>query len=163
MGNNEMMLGVDSTLNIVPNHPATSATCGHRASIGIGQGYLLVLRLHHLIVQSVQPLNLLAQRRNLLVEPGDLGLRHRFPLAISTVELREITGNALVDLCQPPLHLGLGEVPIPRVDSLELAAVNRNARFAEQFKAAAQHHELAAHLADGLTIVLAEVGYRLEV
>jgi hypothetical protein len=30
----------------------------------------------------------------------------------------------------------LGEVPIPRVDGLELAAVDRNARFAEQFKTA---------------------------
>src|SRR5215217_9086953 len=51
----------------------------------------------------------------------------------------------------------------PRVDGLELAAVDRNARFAKQFKAAAQHHELAADLADGLAIVLAEVGYGLEV
>jgi hypothetical protein len=59
--------------------------------------------------------------------------------------------------------VGLGEVPIPRVDGLELAAIDRNARFAEQFKAAAQHHELAADLADGLAIVLAEVGYGLEV
>src|SRR6266513_19493 len=47
--------------------------------------------------------------------------------------------------------------------ALNLLPSNRNARFAEQFKAAAQHHELAAHLADGLTIVLAEVGYGLEV
>src|SRR5439155_5955704 len=60
-------------------------------------------------------------------------------------------------------HLGLSEVPIPRVDGLELAAVDRNARFAEQFKTAAQHHELAANPADGLAIVLAEVGYGLEV
>src|SRR5436190_12533872 len=75
----------------------------------------------------------------------------------------EITGNALVDLRQPPLHLGLGEVSIPRVDGLELAAVDRNARFAKQFKAAAQHHELAADLADRFAIVLAEVGYGLEV
>ena len=163
MGNNEMMLGVDGTLHIVTDHPAASATCGHRARIGIGQRYLLVLGLHHLSVQSVQALYLLAQRRNLLVEPGDLGFRYRFPLAIGAVELREITGNALVNLRQPPLHLGLGEVPIPRVDGLELAAVDRNARFAEQFKASAQHHELAADLADGLAVVLAEVGYGLEV
>src|SRR6266516_4454914 len=163
MGNNEMMLGVDGTLNIVPNHPATSATCGHRASIRIGQRYLLVLGLHHLSVQSVQALYLLTQRRNLLVEPGDLGLRHRFPVAIGAVELREIAGDALINLRQPSLHLGLGEVPIPRVDGLELAAVDRNARLAEQFKAAAQHHELAADLADRLAIVPAEVGYGLEV
>src|SRR5258707_14564214 len=145
MGNNEMMLSVDGTLHIVPDHPAASAAGGHRASIGIGQRYLLVLGLHHLSVQTVQALYLLAQRCNLLVEPGDLGLRYRFPLAIGAVKLREISGNALVDLRQTALHLGLGEVPIPRVDGLELAAVDRNARFAEQFKTAAQHHELAAN------------------
>jgi hypothetical protein len=59
--------------------------------------------------------------------------------------------------------LGLGEVPISRVDGFELAAVDRNARFAEQLKAAPQHHELTADLADGFAIVLAEVGYCLEV
>src|SRR5215203_4136903 len=163
MANNKMMLGVDGALNIVPDHPATATACGHRARIGVGQRYLVVLGLHHQGVQTVQALNLLAQRRNLLVEPGDLGLRHRFPLTIGAVELREITGNALVNLRQTALHLGLGEVPIPRVDGFELAAVDRNARFAEQFKTAAQHHELAANPADGLAIILAEVGYGLEV
>jgi hypothetical protein len=48
-------------------------------------------------------------------------------------------------------------------DGLELAAVDRNARVAAQSKAAAQHQKLAANLADGLTIVLAEAGYCLEV
>src|ERR1700674_4077987 len=148
MSNNEMMLGVDGTLHIVTDHPAAPATCGHRASIGISQRDLLVLGLHHLSVQSVQALYLLAQRRNLLVEPGGLGLRYRFPLAIGAVELRQMPGSALVNLRQPPLHLGLGEVPIPRVDGLELAAVDRDARLAEQFKASAQHHKLTADLAD---------------
>src|SRR2546425_1734021 len=163
MGNNEMMLGVDGTLNIVPNHPATSATCGHRASIGVSQGYLLVLGLHHQSVQTVQALYLLAQRRNLLVEPSDLGLRYRFPLAIGAVELREIPGDALVNLRQPPLHLGLREVSVPRVDGFELAAVDRNARFAEQLKAPAQNHKLTADLTDSLAIVLPEIGDRLEI
>src|SRR5277367_1896455 len=163
MGNNEMMPGVDSTLHVVPNHPATSATCGHRASIGISQGYLLVLGPHHQGIQTVQALNLLTQRRDLLVEPCGLGLRYRFPLAIGAVELREIPGYALVNLRQPPLHLGLSEVPIPRIDRLELAAVDRNTCFAEQLKASAQLHELTAHLADGLAVVLAEVGDCLEV
>src|SRR5258705_13224458 len=162
MGNNEMMLGVDRTLNIIPDHPAASATRGHRARIGIGQRDLFVFGLHHLSVQCVQALYLLAQRRNLLIEPGDLGLRYRFPLAIGAVELREIAGYALVNLRQTALHLGLGEVPIPCVDGLELTAVDRNARFAEQLKTPAQHHELSADLADRLAIVLAEVGYGLE-
>src|SRR5665647_449231 len=163
MGNNEVMLDVDGTLNIVSDHPAASATCGHRASIGIGQRYLLVFSLHHLDVQCIQALYLLTQRRNLLVEPRDLGLRDSFPLAIGAIKLRQVAGNALVNLRQPPLHLGLGEVPVPRVDGLELAAVDRNARLAEQLKAAAQHHKLTADLADRLAIVLAEIGYRLEI
>ena len=66
-------------------------------------------------------------------------------------------------LRQTALHLGLSEVPIPRVDGLELAAVDRNTRFAEQFKTAAKHHKLVANPADGFAIVLAEVGYGLEV
>src|ERR1700710_1786223 len=100
MGDNEMVLGVDGTLYIIADHPAASATCGHRASIGIGQRYLLVLGLHHLSVQTVQALYLLTQRRNLLVEPGDLGFRYRVPLAIGAVELCEIAGDALVNLHQ---------------------------------------------------------------
>src|SRR6202171_3843263 len=158
-----MMSGIDGTLHIVTDHPAASPTRGHRARIGIGQRDLFVFGLHHLGVQLVQPLYLLAQRHNLLVKPRDLGLRHRFPLAIGTIKLREVAGDALVNLRQPPLHLGLRKVPVPRVDGFELAAVDRNTRLAEQLKAPAQHHELTADLADGLAVVLAEIGYRLEV
>src|SRR5476651_2225767 len=98
MGNNEMVLGVDGALYIVTDHPAAATAGGHRASIGIGQRYLLVLGLHHLSVQTVQALYLLAQRCNLFVEPRDLGLRDRFALAIGAVELREVAGNALINL-----------------------------------------------------------------
>src|SRR6185312_10234423 len=159
MGNNEMMLGVDGTLHIVPDHSAASAARGHRTRIRIGKRNLLVFGLHHLSVQCIQALYLLTQRRNLLVEPRDLGLRYRFPLAIGAIKLREVAGDALVNLLQPPLHLGLREVPVPRVDGFELAAIDRNARLAEQLKAPAQHHELTADFADSLTIVLPEIGY----
>src|ERR1700694_1834535 len=163
MGNDEMMLGVDGTLYIIADHPAASATGGHRARIGIGKRDLLVFGLHHLSVQCVQALYFLAQRCNLLLEPRDLGLRYRLSLAIGAIKLREIAGYALVNLRQPPLHLGLRKVPVSRVDSFELAAIDRNARVAEQLKASAQHHKLTADLADGLAVVLAEIGYRLEV
>src|SRR5258708_37267254 len=163
MGNNEMMLGIHGTLHIVCDESGASAAGGHGARIGIRKRYLLVLGLHHLSVQDVQTLYLLAQRCNLLIESRDLGLRYRFPRPIGGIKLREVASNALINLRQPPLHLGLREVPVPRVDSLELAAVDRNARLAEQFKAPAQHHELTADPADGLAVVLAEIGYRLEV
>jgi hypothetical protein len=41
-------------------------------------------------------------------------------------------GNALLDLRQAPLHLSLREVVVARIDRLELAAVDRNARFRQQ-------------------------------
>ena len=59
-----------------------------------------------LFLQLVQALYLLAQRCNLLIEPRDLGLWYRFPLAIGAIKLREIAGYALVNLRQPPLHFG---------------------------------------------------------
>src|SRR3979490_790841 len=82
MSNNEMMLGIHGALHIVSDESAASTAGGHRARIGIRKRYLLVLGLHHLSVQGVQALYLLAQRCNLLIEPRDLGLRYRFPLAI---------------------------------------------------------------------------------
>ena len=157
-----MMPGIDGTLHIVTDHPAASATRGHRARIGIGQRDLFVFGLHHLRVQLVQALYLLAQRHDLLVEPRDPGFRNRFPLAVGTIRLGEVAGNALVDLRQPPLHLGLREVPVPRVDGFELAAVDRNAASLNSQGAgiASRTH---GRPGDGLAVVLAEIGYRLEV
>src|SRR5207248_11701924 len=105
MGNNEMMLGVYRTLNIVPDHPAASAARGHRARIGISQRDLFVFGLHRLSVQCVQALYLLAQRCNLLVEPGYLGLRHCFSLTLGAVYLRELTRHPLVTLREPAVRL----------------------------------------------------------
>jgi hypothetical protein len=77
------------------------------------------------------------------------------PLTIGAIKLRQVARYALVNLRQPPLHFGLREVSVPRVDGFELAAVDRNARLAEQFKAPAQHHKLTADPAYGLAVVLA--------
>jgi hypothetical protein len=51
---------------------------------------------------------------------------------------REITGDALVDPLEAPLHLGLGEILVPRIDCLELRSVDGDARCTEQIKFAAQ-------------------------
>src|SRR5207253_10455187 len=95
MRNDEMMLGIDGTLYIVADHPAASATCGHRASIRIGLRYLLVLSLLHQSVQTCQAFYFLAQRRSFLVEPDGLGLRSRFPLAIGDIHLHVVAVNAV--------------------------------------------------------------------
>ena len=70
----------------------------------------------------------------------------------------------LASICgQTPLELGGGEVLVAVVDGLELAAVDGHQRLGKQIQPAAQHDELAAHSADGASVVLAEVGDGLEV
>ena len=70
----------------------------------------------------------------------------------------------LASICgQAPLELGSGEVLVAVVDGLELAAIDGHQRLGKQIQLAAQHDELAAHGADGATVVLAEVGDGLEV
>ena len=54
--------------------------------------------------------------------------------------------------------LGTGEVAITIVDRLELAAVDSHQRFGEQTELLAQHDKLPTNAADGLTVILAEVG-----
>jgi hypothetical protein len=129
--------------------------------VGIGQGYLFVVTRHHLSIQPVEALYFLAQLRDLLLEPCGLGLRHRRTLTISRIELREIAGDALVDLFQTPLHLGLGEILVTIVHRLELAAIDRHAGFGEQTHRATERNKPGADLPDGATVVLAEIGNRL--
>src|SRR5207244_9297740 len=74
------------------------------------------------------------------------------------VELAQIARNALLYLRQAPLHLSLREVVVARVHRLELAAVDRDARFRQQTHLAAQGDELRADLLDGRAVVFAEIG-----
>lgn len=77
--------------------------------------------------------------------------------------MREIALDAFVDLLQAPLHFGLSEVSIPRIDRLELAAIDRNARVTQEIDAPAERNKLAAGLANRLAIVPAKVGDCFEV
>ena len=71
--------------------------------------------------------------------------------------------NALLDLRHTPIHLGAGEVLVPVIHRLELAAVDRNAGPRQQTHGAAERYQLRTDLADAAAIVLAEVGNRLVV
>ena len=84
-------------------------------------------------------------------------------LLIRYVERGQVAIDAGFDLLHAPLHLGAGEVPVPVVHRLELAAIHCDYRLREQVELTAEHNELSAHIADGQTIVLAEVGNRFEV
>src|SRR5258707_10580721 len=93
----------------------------------------------------------------------DLRLRYSVAVTVGGFQLREIARDALVDALKAPLHLGLSEILVSRVDRLELRSVNGHACHAQQIELAAQHDELAAHLANGRAVVLAEVGNGLEI
>ena len=61
------------------------------------------------------------------------------------------------------VDLAHGEVLVTRVDSFELAAVNRYQRLAEQLQITAQNYESSAYIADARAVVPPEVSDRFEV
>ena len=54
----------------------------------------------------------------------DIHLWHRITSAVSSLQLRHVACDALVDPLKTPLHLGLGEVLIARIDSLEFGTID---------------------------------------
>lgn len=77
---------------------------------------------------------------------------------IGRIHLDQITLDAGLDLLHPSLQLSSRKVPVPVIDGLELAAVDGHQRIGEQPKPLAQNDELPADAADGLAILLAEIG-----
>src|ERR1700730_5674719 len=160
---NEMVLGVDRSLHVVADDTGVLAARRHRARVRIGQRDLLVFALHHLGIDRIEPRNLFLQFRNLILEPRNLCLRHRIAMAVGSLQLRHVARDALVDPLKTTLHLGLGEVLVARVDSLEFGAVDRDTRHTQQIKLAAQRHKDTTDLTNSLAVVLAEVRNGLEV
>src|SRR2546430_12857902 len=104
-----MMHGIDGDLDVVAYDTGASAARRHRASIRIGQRYLLVRRSERPQLECKEPLHLLFQLRDLLLQAGRLGrARQRRPLPMGAVELVQIAGDAL-NLTNPPGHLGAHE------------------------------------------------------
>ncbi len=102
-------------------------------------------------------------RLDLVLQMRYAGTQYRCGFPVCTVELIQILSDCLLQVLHSHLDLVPREVLVPRVDRLELAAVNRDHRLGEQVHLAAQHHEPRAHLADRQAVVSSEVGNRLEV
>jgi Oxidoreductase NAD-binding domain len=51
--------------------------------------------------------------------------------SVGSLQLHHVACDALVDPFKTPLHLGLGEVLIARIDSLEFGTIDGNARLAQ--------------------------------
>ena len=88
---------------------------------------------------------------------------HRAWISVGPIQIRQVAGDALLELLHPCCQFMPGEVPIPTVDRLERAAIDRNERIAEQVQVPAEHHKLSAHPLDRRPIVLAEIRHDLEV
>src|SRR5258708_37028661 len=78
----------------------------------------------------------------------DLRLRYSVAVTVRSLQLREIARDALVDPLKAPLHLGLSEGLVPRVDRLDLRSVNRHAVHAQHVEHTAHHNERSQRLAN---------------
>ena len=134
---NEMVLGIDCGLHVVPDDTSILAARRRRARVRIGQRDLLVLALHHLGIDRIEPRNLFLQFRDFVLETRNLCLRNRITMAVGGLQLHHVARDALVDPLKPSLHLGLGEVLVACVDSLEFRAVDGDTRYTQQIKLAA--------------------------
>ena len=115
-------------------------------------------------LDPVEAPHLSGELDELLFEPRGLrGERLRRLLPVGTVELAQITGDALFELRATPFHLRPREVPVAIVHRLELAAVDRDARSRQQTHFPAQLDKARAHLTDGTAIVFPEIGDRFVV
>ena len=76
------------------------------------------------------------KRGDLLLQPDGLGLRQLALLAVGRLQRRHVALDAGLDLLHPLLQLGLGEVLVPGVHRLELAAVDRRHGVGEQVQLA---------------------------
>jgi hypothetical protein len=79
------------------------------------------------------------------------------------MERRQVSLDAGVDLIDALLQLGAGEVLVPSIHRLELAAVDRRHRMGEEVQSPTQRDELPACRADCRTVVLSEVCDGLEI
>jgi hypothetical protein len=135
----------------------------HGPGIRIGERELLIRAGEPLRLQRLEPLHLLLQGGDLLLQVALLELGRLGLGAVGGVHRPQVTLDALFDLCHAPLHLGAGEVLVAVVDRLELGSIDGHDGLREQLQFAAQNDELATHAADRRSIVLTEVGNGLEV
>ena len=68
MRDNQMMLGVDRHLDIVADHSRAASARRHRAGVGMCQRYLLIRRIEHLLLESIETPHLALQLLDLLFE-----------------------------------------------------------------------------------------------
>jgi hypothetical protein len=130
--NDQVIPGIGGRLHVVADRAGATSTARRRSRIRIGQGQLLI----RLPLQT--KLNF-SKLMHLLPEPDQFiqqALRCRFSLdrmyPVRRVQSVQISLDAFIDLLHSLFKLVRGEVLVPVVDGLELAAVNGNDGLGEQ-------------------------------
>src|ERR1700724_3290637 len=142
MRDDQMMLRIHSYLHVVPDDTRATPACRHRTRIRISQRNLLIAR----------------QLGQFLLEMCRLGgQRFRWLLPVGGVELAQVARYALLNLCEPTLHLRAREILVTIVDRFELAAINGDARGRQQAKLPAKRDKPRTHLADRWPAILAKI------
>ena len=155
----QVALGINGHLRIVTHAEAFVGL--HQARVWIGKRYLLITALlQQLSITLIALFALLALFKLML----QFLLRQFTTLfGIVFIKLPQVAVDVLVKSGYTVIQLVQREVPVLGVDSLELAAVNRDKTLGEQVLAKAETVEFPECLLNGLLVVLAEVGYRAEV
>ena len=83
-------------------------------------------------LKALERRHLLAQRCDLVLQPKGFGLRHLAFLPVRRLQRRQVSLDTGRDLIDALLQLGAGEVLVPSIHRLELAAVDRRHRMGEE-------------------------------
>src|SRR3954471_11699381 len=157
----QLVLGINRDLDVVAH--GDTGMCRHGAAVGVSQRNLVLASSVQFGQKHRVSLTPLTKGRDLLGEMGGPGPANPALLGIALVQAAEIVGQARIRLGHKPGQGGTGEVAVLVVDRLDPGAVHRDQLAPKQVEFAAQQHERAEDLPEGMTVVAAEVGNGFEV
>lgn len=159
----QVMLRVDGGLHVVAHQARAFGLRDHRARVGVGSGELTLGQLLQLHFGLIELTHLRAQLPDLVLQSLGLRLDLGRLRAVGRLQGIEVALDAVLDLLLTLVDLAGGEVAVPAVDRLELAAVDGNDGLREEPEFTAQDDEAPADAADARAVAVAEVGNGLEV
>ena len=162
VGDDQMVLRLDSTLHVVTDDARLFARRGHGT-----QRHLRLAGTIHTSFDSAECTRFFPVMGELLdrachtrLDWMNTGFADDF---VRAIEFGHIPVDGCIDLAQTPVQLLPREALRLGVDGFELAAVDCDDAGVQKIDVAAEGDELRAHLANGGTIVTTEIGDRLEV
>lgn len=121
---NQMMLRIHGSLDVVADGAGSLATAGHGAGIRVGKRQLFVRFLLQLLPDLLELTHPLAQERDLLVQAHGLHIETCWTGPVCSFNHVEVSLDAFLDLLLAFVDFARSEVSVAAVYSLELAAVD---------------------------------------